>query len=60
MLIYMIMNKEPWQGTWQPRPAILVFVHVKYLEVVEEYQNGVSDRGQIEDLMRSKICKKNI
>ena len=43
------------QRTGQPGPAVLVLVNIEDLEVVEEYQDGVSDGGQVEDLLEVSL-----
>ena len=43
------------QRAGQPGPAVLVFVNIEDLEVVEEYQDGVSDGGQVEDLLEVSL-----
>ena len=34
----------------QPRASILVFIHEKYFQVVKEYENGVDNRCQVQNL----------
>ena len=42
---------ELGQRIGQPRASVPVLINVENLEVVEQYQNRVSHRGQVEDLL---------
>ena len=46
------------QWTGQPGAAILVLVNIKYLEIVEEYEDGMSQRGQVQDL--NNFCPRDV